>query len=62
MNDSALARFLNKLKLIKQAFHVKREEREQILWIKSNANPGQKGTEPESMVLIATKDRGLPNL
>ena len=36
--------FPNKLKLIKQAFRVKREERRQILWTKSDANPGPKGT------------------
>ena len=46
VNDFALTSFPNKLKLIKQAFHVKREERKQILWIKLNANPGPKGSKP----------------
>ena len=31
VNDFALTSFPNKLKLIKKAFHVKREERKQIL-------------------------------
>ena len=31
VNDFALTSFPNKLELIKQAFHVKREERKQIL-------------------------------
>ena len=46
VNDFALMSFPNKLKLIKQAFHVKREERKQILSTKFNANPGPKGTKP----------------
>ena len=46
VNDFALTSFPTKLKLIKQAFHVKREERKQILSTKFNANPGPKGTKP----------------
>ena len=49
--------------LLKQAFHVKREERKQMPWIKSNANPRPEGTKNENIeyiVLSVTKDRGFP--